>query len=353
MKHLLKEVARGKKGARDLTYEQAREVADAFISNEATDAQKGAYLVAQRLKTETADEVRAFINTYQSFTSRVKLPEELQHKVIDLAGPYNGRSTFAATIPSAYLLADSGFPIYLHSSDSLPPKYGVSLKAIMDEVGINVRGSAQSIAESIAESSLGFGWTEKLCPPLAQMRTVREQIGVRTFYNVVEKLLNVTQASTVFVGVFHKTVIDQHIQLLRDLGYEKGFILQGVEGSEDLPIHRKSLIYIVTQDDVEQVQVDPADYGLKHRKESSRESLSLMQQVDIITRIIEGDDSDHLAYYRDQVLLNTGVRYYLLGHTSSIEAGIELANEQLQGKRAYDRFQQWQQSSSNRKETVS
>ncbi|MDQ0339989.1 anthranilate phosphoribosyltransferase [Caldalkalibacillus uzonensis] len=342
MQQWIKEVARGKKGARNLTANEALAAAKAIVEGKATDAQLAAFLVAQRLKGETAEELLAFVDTLRKAAPTIKLPELLRTKLIDLAGPYNGRNTFAATVPVALLLADQGLPVLLHSSDALPPKKGTSVKTIVHRLGIQVDQSTSQIAHTLTGVNIGFAWTEKLCPPLQAVRRVREEIGVRTLLNTVEKILNLAQAQAVMVGVFHKTVVETNAAVLRAMGYKQAYIVQGAEGSEDLPVHRTSFVYEVGEEGIERFELDPAAYGLKHRKDNDKEKLSADQQVDIIRRLLKGEQSEELAYYRDQVLWNAGVRYYLFSHLPSIEEGIELARKQLAEGRGEKRLAIWQ-----------
>jgi anthranilate phosphoribosyltransferase len=341
MKQYIKEVARGKKGSRDLSYEEATEAAQLIVEGNVTDAQLAALFIAERLKGESVDEVIAFVQKFREASSKINVAPNFQSRLVDFAGPYNGRKTFAATIPVALLLAEQGLPVYLHSSDSLPPKKGSALKDIIKLLDIPVDLSSEQIAQSIEGVNIAFAWTEKLSPPLALIRRVREEIGVRSFINTVEKALNLANSHSVMVGIFHKTVVDLNVAILRALGFEKAYIVQGVEGSEDLPIHRKSFLYEVTQGDVRSFDLDPEDYGCKHRKDSEREEVTLEQQVCIVQSILDGDESEELEYYRDQVLYNTGVRYFLFRHVSTIEEGIALAKQQLQQKKGATQLQAW------------
>lgn len=55
---LLKEVGRGKRGARDLTYEEALQAAESILTGTATPVQIGAFLAAERIKMESVEEIR-------------------------------------------------------------------------------------------------------------------------------------------------------------------------------------------------------------------------------------------------------------------------------------------------------
>ncbi|WKB35018.1 hypothetical protein QS257_14870 [Terrilactibacillus sp. S3-3] len=132
-------------------------------------------------------------------------------------------------------------PVFLHSSDALPPKYGTSIKTILAELGIFSQ-SASSLSNALPNTYLGFAWTEKYAPLLAKVRHIREEIGVRTLLNTAEKLINIAQTGTLLMGAFHRTAIHTMEPIFSGLSYKRVFIVQGAEGSEDVPVHRNSFI---------------------------------------------------------------------------------------------------------------
>ncbi|MBU8907802.1 anthranilate phosphoribosyltransferase [Desertibacillus haloalkaliphilus] len=348
MKQWIREVGRGQKGRRDLSYEEAMQAADAIASGEATDAQIGAFLIAERVKEESAEELSAFIQQFRQGSDRIPTSTVLQDKLVDFAGPYAGRNTFAATVPVSILLAERGIPALLHGSESLPPKYGTSIKRIVEKLDIPVDVTTNQVAKSIEEAMIGFAWTEKFSSPLARIRHIREEMGVRTFLNTAEKLLNLANAKTLMVGAFHKTAIDKIIPALQKLPYKQAYIVQGIEGSEDIPVHRNSsFIYKITDDGSESLTVKPKDFGLAQTKDQEKEKLSLDQQVDIINRLLAGDQAEELEYFRAQVLFNAGVRYFLYGEFATIEEGIRYADQQLVNKVGENHLQIWRRAINN------
>jgi len=340
----IKEVARGKRGSKDLSYEETLSLVSYICEGQATDAQIAAYLVAERMKTESPEELLAFIHGFEQKTDKVTLKHSSSEKIIDFAGPYTGRSQFAATVPVAILLAEQGIPVFLHSSESLPPKYGASLLEIIDKLGVQVSQAPNTIKETIEKTNIGCAWTEKLCPPLGTLRNIRTEIGVRTLLNTAEKLLNISSAKSILLGAFHRTAINKIVPVFQNLTYENIYIVQGVEGSEDLPVHRKSFIYKVTKDTTESFIVNPEDYGL-YSEEPEKVKLTASDQVSKIVAILCGDNDQALAYERNQVLFNAGIRYFLFGRCETIEEGVSIANEQLTLKRGMEKLESWRENS--------
>lgn len=232
MQQWIKEVARGKRGARDLTYEEAKQAAEAMVTGNASPAQTAAFLIAERIKTESPEELLAFTEALRNSSETLSLSKAVKDAVIDFAGPYTGRHSFLATIPVSLLLAGNGIPAFLHGSDALPPKYGTSIKDVLDKLGIPSETNPAQTAHSLEEASIGFAAAETFCKPFVRMRKIREEIGVRTVLNTAEKLVNFSDADKLMMGAFHRTAIQKMHPVFQRLTYKEVFIVQGAEGSE-------------------------------------------------------------------------------------------------------------------------
>lgn len=341
MQQWLKEVARGKKGSKDLSYEQTLEAAKLIINNSATDVQKAAYFIALRMKTESPQELLGFIHAFQEHSHSLVLDSSVTDKLIDFAGPYTGRNSFMATIPVSILLAEYGLPSFLHSSESLPPKYGTTIKSILSSLGLNVDEEASQVAKEVGEVGLGFVWTEKYCRGLADLRSIREQIGVRTLLNTVEKLLNIAGASSLMMGAFHRTAINKLVPVFSRLSYKNVFIVQGLEGSEDLPVHRKSFVYKITNQSADSFIVDPEEYGLLNKHFDKTQVLSVEKQKEIVLTLLNGEKPNEFDYYYKQVVFNAGLRYYLFGAALTVKEGIHMAKDQLANQKGIKQLSEW------------
>ncbi|WP_138416192.1 anthranilate phosphoribosyltransferase [Aquibacillus sediminis] len=343
MQQWLKEVARGKRGSKDLSYEETLQIARTIAGGNATDAQTAAYFVAQRMKTESPEELLAFVHAFQEQTTNLSLSSDVSEPMIDFAGPYNGRNSFMATIPVSLLLAENGMPAFLHSSDTLPPKYGVTIKEVLASLGIEVDQSEDTLTTTIEKNKIGFAWTEKYCQSLADIRNIREEIGVRTLLNTVEKLLNVAGAGRIMMGAFHRTAINKIYPIFKDLSYKQVYMVQGLEGSEDVPVHRNSFVFKLTEDKLDSFIVKPDDFGMMNKDFDKNQKLTADEQSKIILSILSGEKSQAYTYYYNQVVFNAGLRYYLFDATPTIEDGIAVAKEQLREARGMRQLEQWRE----------
>ncbi|MDQ1003108.1 anthranilate phosphoribosyltransferase [Neobacillus niacini] len=341
MQQWLKEVARGKRGSKDLDYQQTKEVAQTIISGKATDAQIAAYLIALRLKTESPEELLAFVHAYQDVSNKL---ERSNRSIIDLASPYNGRNSFTGSIPTAILMSEYGLPVFLHGSDSLPPKYGTAIKEILLQLGLNVSQTPQGLTKTIGEAGIAFANTEEYCHSLGMLRGIRKELGVRTLFNTVEKLLNLANAESLMMGAYHRTAINKIAPIFKGLSYKNVYVVQGMEGSEDLPVHRNSFIFKITDNEIESFIVKPEEYGLLVPELDKDVKLAAQEQSEITQAILSGEQSKSLQPYYNQVLFNTGIRYYLFGAVKDIGEGIEIAKQQLMEQRGLSQLEKWKRS---------
>ncbi len=322
MQEWIKEVARGKRGARHLTYEEAFDCAMAIVNGRATGIQVAALLIGLRTKGEAMDEFHGFVNAFrQSIPACPANPQAL-----NCSGPYDGRHTFPVTLLVSLLLASAGFPQFLHGSESLPPKYGVAVKDVMTGIGLNVCMTPNDLERSIRAHKLGFVWTDRMYPVLGGVRQAREQIGVRTMINTVEKLLNPIGAKQLLFGVNHKTAMEHLVHLAPLLGFESVYVVQGIEGSEDLPIYKRSAVRKINAGGDESFLIDPSFFGFKGEE---LPKMNLQQQIDTAKELIDGVRSPVIDNIREHIVFNAGMRLFWFGKVNAYEDGFQRAREML------------------------
>ncbi len=340
MKQWIKAIGTGRKGSRDLTKEEAEKAAHALACGEATEAQAAALLMGLRMKGETDDELLSFIEAYR----RHLQPFAAFHQSVNCAGPYDGRDYFPVTIPVSLLLASVGVPHVLHGSDSLPPKRGTSMKDLLASLGVRVDLTAAQFARIMASLHIGFIATDRACPALEQLRPVREQLGMRTLINTVEKVLNPAASRYLIVGVHHRTAMEHLVYILPRAGFKKAYIVQGMEGSEDVPIFRRSAIRKVTRDGDEMAVLDPETFGFAGEPLPKNTAAEQFRQLKLL---LQGEDTREARNLAQHVIFNAGLRLYWFDRVNSYEDGFRLAESLLLRRAPQKLLDRWVQMSSD------
>lgn len=179
----IKEIGRGKEGARSLTAEQAHELMSQVLDGQASDLEIGAFAIAMRIKGESIEELAGFLRSVHERCIPLHPTQE------SLVLPsYNGaRKLPNLTALLALLLAQEGVPVLVHGPEHDPGR--VTTAEIFHTLGLPIAQDSADIHAAWARREPVFIRTEALCPPLARLLDVRRVIGLRNPGHTVAKLL--------------------------------------------------------------------------------------------------------------------------------------------------------------------
>ncbi|MCM5680290.1 DNA-binding protein YbiB [Schlegelella sp. S2-27] len=180
----IKEIGRGKDGARALDRDQAYDLMTQVLDGEVTDLEIGAFAIAMRIKGESLDELDGFL----AATSERCLPIACERPMLVLPS-YNGARKLPNLTPLlAQLLAQEGVPVLVHGMAKDPGR--VTTAEIFHDLGLPVAQDAAGIEHAWRRREPVFIRTEHLCPPLARLLDARWVIGLRNPGHTVAKLLD-------------------------------------------------------------------------------------------------------------------------------------------------------------------
>jgi len=287
----LKCVGTGPKRNRDLTKDEMKIVMSAFLKKEVVPEQAAAFLLGWRVKGESLDEFAASIEVFDEFIKHEPLKNS-----IEFGYPYDGKvkNPYIITLVAEHL-QKFDINLSLHGDLLQPSKGGITLKEVCDNTPLT--------------SNTYYYDRETYFPELHVFSDIRAKLGLRSSFNTIEKLLNITESETAVIGAFHKPFVEKYITLFKDR-YKKLIIIKGNEGTPE--IFSKCAITIVENDEVTEIKVDPKDFDISYEK--SRDPLSLERSLELTHN--PSDELQKLAK------LNAAVILFLTDRTSSIEDGI-------------------------------
>ena len=179
----IKEIGRGKEGARSLTEAQAHDLMSQVLAGQVSDLELGAFALAMRIKGESVAELAGFLAATHERCIRI----EPTRPMVVLPS-YNGaRKLPNLTALLALLLAQEGIQVLVHGP--MLDVGRVSTAEIFRDLGLPFAGNAEEIENGWARREPVFIRTEDLCPPLARLLDVRRVVGLRNSGHTVAKLL--------------------------------------------------------------------------------------------------------------------------------------------------------------------
>lgn len=179
--HYLKDIARGKDGARALTRDHAADLMGQVLDGALSDLEVGAFCIAMRVKGETAPEMAGFLDAVHA---RLALLPASTRTLIVLPS-YNGARKLPVLTPLlALLLAQRGWPVLVHGSSTEERR--ASSQEVLAALGID----AMTAPEEVQPGQVAFAPTALLLPGLARLLEVRRTLGVRNSAHSLVKLMD-------------------------------------------------------------------------------------------------------------------------------------------------------------------
>ena len=219
--HYIKEIGRGKDGARPLSREQAADLLGQILDGRVTELEVGAFCLAMRIKGETPQEMAGFLDAVH----------QRLHPIPDSGTPivvlpsYNGARKLPLLTPLlAMLLARTDMPVLIHGTPTESSRVFVS--EVLLELGIQ----AQKAINSIAPGEVAFVITEMLCPALKRLLDVRRVVGLRNPAHSLVKIMNPCVGKSLIVSSYTHPEYAVSMAQTFELTQANALLLRGTEG---------------------------------------------------------------------------------------------------------------------------
>ena len=219
--HYIKEIGRGKDGARPLSREQATDLLGQVLDGTVTDLEVGAFCLAMRIKGETPAEMAGFLDALRSRTNLV--PGNGAPVVV--LPSYNGARKLPLLTPLlALLLAREGAAVLIHGTPTENSRIFIS--EVLEALQIH----AQSAPNLISAGEVAYIPTEALCPGLKRLLDVRRVVGLRNPAHSLVKLMNPCQAKALVVSSYTHPEYAVSMAQTFELTHTNAMLLRGTEG---------------------------------------------------------------------------------------------------------------------------
>ena len=281
---------------RDLSQEDAREVMNSIMAGEATPAQIGAFLVALRIKGETADEIAGCA---EAMREHVLVVRPARTDLVDTAGTGgDGARTFNISTAAALVAAAAGAGVAKHGNRAVSSSSGSA--DVLEALGFNLELPPETIARSIDELGFGFLFAPTHHPAMRHAAPVRRDLATRTVFNVLGPLTNPAGARAQVVGVYAPELVPTIADVLARLGAERAFVVHGAAGVDELSPAGPNLVCEVANGQVRRREIDPLDLGIDRCAPEELGGGDPADNAETIRRIFSGAEGGK----RDAVLLN-------------------------------------------------
>ena len=227
----IREVGRGKKGARDMSRDDARSVYEAMLEGRVSDLELGALLIGMRIKGESVDEIAGFLEAAEASFELLHAPASDFAPVV--IPSYNGSRQMPNLTPLlALLLAREGVPVLIHGVTTDPGR--VTTAEILGELGVAPATTAEAAAAAFAARQPAFMPIAALAPKLDRLLQLRRVLGLRNSTHTLVKIMQpFAQPALRLVSYTHPeylTMLTDYFSTAAPAARGDVFLMRGTEG---------------------------------------------------------------------------------------------------------------------------
>jgi anthranilate phosphoribosyltransferase len=191
--HHIKDIGRGKDGARALSRAQAADLMGQVLDQQVSDLELGAFCIAMRIKGETPEEMAGFLDATHARLNKVNT----EHTPTVVLPSYNGARKLPVLTPLlALLLAREGVAVLVHGAATEDRR--VCSRAVFELRGVN----AVNRVGTATAGQVQFIPTGVLHAGLERLLAVRRVVGLRNPGHSLVKLMNPCDGPALLVSSY-------------------------------------------------------------------------------------------------------------------------------------------------------
>lgn len=319
---------------REIFHDEMLHLMRMIMTGEMSPLMSAAFLTGLRVKKETIGEITAAAEVMREFSTKVHVKDRTH--LVDIVGTGgDGSHTFNISTCAMFVAAAAGARVSKHGNRSVSSKSGSA--DVLESLGASFLLNAEQIAQSIADTGVGFMFAPNHHPAMKNVAPVRKELGVRTLFNILGPLTNPADAPNILMGVFHADLVGIQVRALQRLGAEHALVVYGKDGLDEVSLGAATMVGELKDGDIREYEIHPEDYGLgmaslrAFKVETPEESRAMLLGV------LDGEG----GAASDIVAFNAGVALYAANVASSIQDGLDKAQAVLQGGQARQKLDQW------------
>ncbi|MDY6793146.1 MAG: anthranilate phosphoribosyltransferase [Thermodesulfobacteriota bacterium] len=300
------------------------EVFDGKVSS----SQIGSFVTALRMKRETVEEITGAAKALRSRALKLKLGNHLlnlDRDDINVEGEtllnttdtdQEGTSTFNISTATIFVVAGAGIKVARHGNRAASMYFGAA--DVLANLGVNLDIPVSDVERCVSEVGIGFLFTPLSQGAMRNVAHLREEMGIRTIFNLIGPLANPTGASAHVLGVYESSLTEKMAQVLLNLGAREAFVVYGEGTIDEISICGPTFVSRLKNGEVESFIIEPENYGMKRADRESIKGGDARKNAQIINDVLDGETGPR----RDVVVLNAAAAFVAAGVDSILEDGI-------------------------------
>jgi len=310
----------------DLSFEQATSLLDVIFEGQVPEAQITAFLTAMRVKGPTAPELAGLARSLRGHAVAVKVDID---NLVDTCGTGGGAiKTSNISTAAAIVAAGAGVYVAKHGNRGITSKCGSA--DVLEELGVKIDASAQTVAECIKEAHIGFMFAPMFHPAMKYVQPIRKSLGFRTVFNILGPLANPANAQRQILGVADEGLMQLVAEALKLLGTRFAMVVHG-KGMDEISTVTTTKILELKEGQITSKELNPEELGMGLADIEDLRVSDAKTSAKVLRDILSGKER---GPRKDIVVLNAAAAIIAGGLSDEFSEAIKLAETSVSDGRA-------------------
>ena len=307
---------------REIFHDEMLSLFRKIMGGEMSPVMIAALTMGLRVKKESIGEIAAAAQVMRELAIKVPLADT--SNLLDIVGTGgDGAHTFNISTASMFVAAAAGARVAKHGGRSVSSSSGSA--DVLESLGANIDLSPAQVAESIAQTGIGFMFAPNHHAAMKHAGPVRKELGVRTIFNILGPLTNPAGAPNILMGVFHADLVGIQVRVLQRLGAKHAIVVWGRDNMDEVSLGASTMVGELVDGVIREYEIHPEDFGMQM---IASRNLKVSGAAESREKIFEALGNQPGAA-REIVALNAGTALYAAGVSDSIATGLALARETI------------------------
>ncbi len=307
----------------DLDIEAMTEAVGAIMEGEASPVQVGAFLTALRLKGESEEEIAGAAMALRARC--VRLPGDVPEDAIDTCGTGgDGAGTVNVSTLAAITAAGAGATVAKHGNRSVSSLCGSA--DLLTALGVRIDITPEASARCLKEARFAFLFAPLYHPAMKAVAPVRQEMGIRTLFNLIGPLCNPAGVRRQLMGVYSMDLVPAIAGVLKRLGCDRAMVVASQDGLDEISVCAPTTVAHLYRDGTIVIKsIEPGDLGIVVHRLEALAGGNPEENAEISMELFRGAQGP----VRDAVAVNAAAALVVAGRASDLEEGLNMANASL------------------------
>ncbi|MFC6096393.1 anthranilate phosphoribosyltransferase [Flavobacterium qiangtangense] len=316
-----------------LTKEEAKSVLVNISSGQYNPSQISSFLTVFMMRNITIDELSGFREALLELCVPVDFSE---FNTIDLCGTGgDGKDTFNISTLASFIVAGAGIKVAKHGN------YGVSSISgssnVMENLGVKFSNDEDFLKRCISEANIAILHAPLFHPAMKNVGSIRKELGIKTFFNMLGPMVNPSFPKNQIVGVFSLELARMYAYLYQntDVNYT---ILHSLDGYDEISLTGEAKMISKNSEAI----LNPKSFNLSTlNQEEIKGGTTTEASAKMFLDIISGKGTEA----QNQVVLANASLAIATVENCTILEGYHKAEESLKSLKALEKLKKLQQLS--------